>query len=565
MPASNLSAARHLLTELGLTGLLEVIDDSTETARFLLAMDKQSALARKYILEGEPAKFPKIAWFRRTKDGTLRTVLMHGTRILFDGNSFIVNGGLTELLSAYRLIRNHAATGGWDDYLWLQSGSKRTTPSSVTTEPAPEPTLAIPEKKSPPPPMLRNPKDRDRPRPVVTEPLEDLSYPDEYYPGELDRVDQDFYNHGLHWLGHEVGFDDEPLVSRPLTPLLSGYHGSKLNLLQYLAYHIPRFSRFVEPFAGSGVLSLNLAQLDFDMSHPREYLMSDANPDITNLHHCAQNPSLRCDLMDYARTLFANSASSFEEQFAAVEKPTDKKELRKVRNAILGSIYNPIRAEYNKVRIPWTQVRTDDPRLAATFLFLHTNAFKSTLRYNKSGGVNSAPEDFTGFPESAFADFLSVCADFEFRHCETFRDLLTDDILDRGDVLSGDVVYCDPPYAADDGNEASKRQYGGKEFTRRDQEDLAELARHHSRRGATVIISNNDNDFTRNLYADADRLTVGLNVKSSLKTAGKGKAPKSKIDKPRRELIAVWLSPSRRKNTLIKGVLDLSDTSEESC
>ena len=529
------------LTEIGLIpGLLEIIDDSTETARFLLALDKQSFLVRRYLAEGEPSKFPKFAWFRRTKDGTLRTVLMHGTRILFEGRAFYVKGDLPELLSAYRLIRNHAASQALDDYLWFQAGSKRTTPS-VAVPPAPEPT---PAPKATPMRMRTPPRER-QPTPVQDGPPDEIDFG--YYPGELDQVDYEFYLQILWTLGRTAKRGKTKLY-KPLRPLLAGYRGSKMKALARLAENIPPFRRLVEPFAGSGALSLSIGHLALhlpritrtmddsgDTAPPMEFILSDSNPDIVNLYRCTQHAQYRDEVKQHARQLFDDSLRLFEERFTRAEKPTNHKELNEFRKSVRRSIFNPIKAAFKERKIPWLGSGTDDPWLAAAYLYLYTHCHGSFVRYDEVGGITSQPEDFTVFPERSFDEYLSVCDKFQFRHCDSFRDLITDDILDLGDVVYGDVVFCDPPYANGEGNEATPKQFG-KPFSRRDQEDLAALAEYHSARGATVIITNNDNQFTQDLYRSADRMTIGIGI---------GK---------RTELIAVWLSPQRRESTLVKGV-----------
>jgi DNA adenine methylase len=64
----------------------------------------------------------------------------------------------------------------------------------------------------------------------------------------------------------------------------------------------------------------------------------------------------------------------------------------------------------------------------------------------------------------------------------------------------GDVVYCDPPYADTTSGTSSFVGYTSTGFTTNDQIDLATLARDACARGATVILSNHDTNWVRDLY-----------------------------------------------------------------
>jgi len=96
---------------------------------------------------------------------------------------------------------------------------------------------------------------------------------------------------------------------------------------------------------------------------------------------------------------------------------------------------------------------------------------------------------------------------------------------------AGDIVYCDPPYVPLSPT-ASFTSYAAGGFSKQDQRDLHSLAVAASKRGATVVLSNHDTPFTRDLYTDASRLEA-LMVSRTISCNGENRS-KAK------ELLAVF-------------------------
>ena len=97
----------------------------------------------------------------------------------------------------------------------------------------------------------------------------------------------------------------------------------------------------------------------------------------------------------------------------------------------------------------------------------------------------------------------------------------------------GDIIYCDPPYAPiSQGNVFTT--YTGVAFKAKDQIALAECATDAAKRDITVVISNHDTDFTRNLY-HRSKIT-SFPVRRSISCKGDARASVQ-------ELLAVFGAP----------------------
>lgn len=237
-----------------------------------------------------------------------------------------------------------------------------------------------------------------------------------------------------------------------------------------------RFHRLVEPFTGSAAFSLKAA------SRVDGLLLADANADLIALHRRVVNAPR--PLIEEARKLFTP------------ENNTD-------------AAYRALRAEFNGSR--------DLNRRAALFLYLNKHAFNGLCRYNSKGGFNvpfgkmKAPK----VPEDAILSFSERLAGASFPVAD-FRAVMAE-------ASHGDLLYCDPPYAplTETANFAG---YAAGGFNEQDQRDLARLAFEACDRGATVLISNHDTPFTREIYDGARIVPIEVQRNVSASGASRGKA-----------------------------------------
>ncbi|MDL2279857.1 Dam family site-specific DNA-(adenine-N6)-methyltransferase [Desulfovibrio sp. OttesenSCG-928-G11] len=231
--------------------------------------------------------------------------------------------------------------------------------------------------------------------------------------------------------------------------------GGKYRILGKILQELPGASRFVEPFAGSCAVYLNVAAT--------RALVCDANADLISLYRHIQREGEKFIL--YCQSFFAPENNAKER-------------------------YLELRRDFNACR--------NQRRRAALLLYLNRHSFNGLVRYNAKGAFNVPFGKYKApyFPMKELRDFYLKTQEVETRFvCCDFRSVFAE-------LEKGDVVYCDPPYVPLSAT-ASFTAYAGNEFSLQDQQDLARLAEAAQRKGISVILSNHDTDITRNLYVIA--------------------------------------------------------------
>jgi len=230
--------------------------------------------------------------------------------------------------------------------------------------------------------------------------------------------------------------------------------GSKTRLIVSIRPYLAAGDyRYVEPFVGSGAVFLNA-----DYS---ESLLCDSNADLINLYSV-----LKAKKTDFVKAC---------------------KELFTAENNKEGRYYL-FRDEFNN--------SSPGKRRASLFVYLNRHCYNGLCRYNSRGEFNTPFGRYTKpyFPEDEMFVFAERLQTAELSW-QDFRKTL-------GEVGTGDVVYCDPPYVPLS-TTASFTSYATGGFSVADQEELAELAREAAQKGALILISNHDTSLTRKLYRGA--------------------------------------------------------------
>lgn len=241
--------------------------------------------------------------------------------------------------------------------------------------------------------------------------------------------------------------------------------GGKFKLVDDIARHLPKGERLVEPFVGAGSVFLNT---DYE-----RYLLCDINQDLINLYEIVKKQPE--EYIAAAKALF-------------VPEKNEK------------TAYYAIRAEFNQ---------TDDPFIRSVyFLYMNRHGFNGLCRYNRKGGFNVPFGSYKKpyFPEKEIRAFSAKAQKAEFL-CIGYEQAIK---MTR----SGDVVYCDPPYAPLS-TTASFTTYVGAGFSLDDQAILARESRHRAlEKGIPVLISNHDIPLTRELYRGAklEQISVQRNI-----------------------------------------------------
>jgi DNA adenine methylase len=230
---------------------------------------------------------------------------------------------------------------------------------------------------------------------------------------------------------------------------------------------------FMEPFFGSGVISLNV--------NAESITLSDSNNKLVRTHNAC--------IMDPERVI---SACKIFWSFGV-------------------DSYYKIREDFNN-KYDGFDIYTQ----AGMFIYLNKHCFNGLYRENKSGKFNtpvdkdakiSIPED--NIREFAKLNSVVLCKDFEYMFMNEFYD----------------VVYVDPPYPSDSISN-SEIKYTKDGFTKEDHIRLHECCSKAAKAGARVVVSYCDIKFIRELYSDADEiieLTASRSISSKAGTRGKAK------------------------------------------
>jgi DNA adenine methylase len=265
--------------------------------------------------------------------------------------------------------------------------------------------------------------------------------------------------------------------------------GGKSKLLPFLFKNFPKkFDRFVEPFFGGGTVGLNV---DCD-----NCIVNDINPDLIAAWVCLQQNNF---FIEDCKKLFV---------------PENKN-----REA-----YDALRAEFNTT--------TDWYTKATLFLYLNRHGYNGLCRYNSKGIYNVPVGDGADkdkdvfFPQKEMEECKARIQNFKILNTD-FRSVF--EIVEKGDL-----VYCDPPFFPMS-DTASFSKYAQGDFSFVDQFELAQCAVEAARKGATVIISNHCNWYSRQMYEDM--FFAKIKTVDSARTISSD----TKNRKSVKELIAIFL------------------------
>ena len=254
--------------------------------------------------------------------------------------------------------------------------------------------------------------------------------------------------------------------------------GNKYQVLAHLLPHIPnQGARFIEPFAGSGSVFLNLK---LSTSHQfQDYHVNDSNPDLVGLYNAVKTDPAgfitRCNLL-----------------FNGDPK--------------LGIPNGNLRAQYEHLRDVFNKKKTDavltSQKITRSELFVYLNrhCFNGLCRYNSKGEFNvpfgryKAPQvpadDVHVFGKASTSNVHYTVGDYET-------------LLAALKPGKGDVIYLDPPYVPLSATAGFTDYSNDGGFPMSKQKALATAAENAAKKGAIVIVSNHDTPTSRDLYKNA--------------------------------------------------------------
>lgn len=262
----------------------------------------------------------------------------------------------------------------------------------------------------------------------------------------------------------------------PKKPFLK-WAGGKFRLVGKILNELPKGKRFIEPFAGSATIYLNITM--------PEAVICDINSDLISLYTILQQEGKT--FIDYAQQFF-------------IEKNNEEER------------YYELRENFNESSEPYLK--------AALFLYLNRHCFNGLVRYNVHGKFNVPFGSYSNpyFPLNEMLNFFKKTKKVKTLFAvKDFRQVFEN-------LQSGDVVYCDPPYMPLS-HTASFTEYAGKVFTESNQKELSALALQAWERGIPVILSNHDTEYMRTLYSGARIKRFNVQRFISSKAFGRTKAP----------------------------------------
>ena len=281
--------------------------------------------------------------------------------------------------------------------------------------------------------------------------------------------------------------------------------GNKYQVLPEIWKVLPdKGNRFIEPFAGSGSVFLNVT-LDPQKMYG-SYVIGDSNPDLMELYKLVKTDGAA--FIKRCRIIFNGDGKT-------IPSGNDRTQYEHLRDVFNGKKIDSVLTALNIGR-------------SELFVYLNRHCFNGLCRYNSKGGFNVPFGRYKGpnVPEDDILLFNKQIQNVAFNS----SDYTT--LLATLKPTAGDVVYLDPPYVPLSAT-ASFTDYsndGG--FPMSKQKELAKLAEQYAGAGAVVLISNHDTLVSRELYKNASAIHA-FGVTRFISAAGKSrnKAP---------ELIAVF-------------------------
>ncbi len=269
-----------------------------------------------------------------------------------------------------------------------------------------------------------------------------------------------------------------------IRPLLK-WAGGKRQLIAALERHYPsEFSRYVEPFVGSGAVFFDL--FGRGLLKKRTVRLADVNADLIGCYRALRDhtEAVICELSILEREHRASGDACYY----------DVRDQR----------FNPARAAAPGRGL----AATYPPALAAMFIFLNRTGFNGLFRLNSKGAFN-VPAGRYVLPRICDADHLRRVADvlrapgvtIDFAPFETTL----------ANVGAGDFVYCDPPYAPLSPT-ASFASYTAGGFSPFDQRRLQEAVIAACARGAHVVLSNSSAQEIVRIYGAPEAARAGLRM-----------------------------------------------------
>jgi DNA adenine methylase len=272
--------------------------------------------------------------------------------------------------------------------------------------------------------------------------------------------------------------------STPVRPILK-WAGGKRQLLPALRpFYPPAFSRYLEPFVGSGAVFLDL--YNRGLLAGREVRLSDINADLIGCYRAVR------DTVD--------AVIGELQQLEAGHLSRGSEHFYEVRN----ERFNPVRRTVHAADRPAERYT---PALAAMLIYLNRTGYNGLFRVNSHGAFNVPAGRYGSLRICDPANLRGLAAALQGPTVSLEVREFPEALAEAG---RGDFVYLDPPYAPVS-RTASFTSYTAGGFGPMHQEALQRAVIALAGRGAYVLLSNSVAPDVSTLYDDnAEARGAGL-------------------------------------------------------
>ena len=271
-----------------------------------------------------------------------------------------------------------------------------------------------------------------------------------------------------------------PAASVPSGRPLLKWAGGKRQLLPTLrAFYPVSFTRYIEPFFGSGAVFFDLHAAG-RLEGKQAWLVDD-NADLIG---CYGMLMWRTDEVIAALRRLANEHDARGPEFYY--------EVRDAR-------FNPMRAEASG---------TYTPVMAAMLIYLNRTGFNGLFRLNKAGAFNVPAGRYVNPRILDEAHLRQVAAALRTRGVTLVHGSFDGALRE---ARKGDFIYCDPPYAPLS-RTACFANYTAGGFTLDDQARLQRALIEAAGRGAHVVLSNSSAPEIERLYSTREARLAHLRI-----------------------------------------------------
>ena len=264
--------------------------------------------------------------------------------------------------------------------------------------------------------------------------------------------------------------------SYPIRPLLK-WAGGKRQLLPHLRrFYPPDFTRYIEPFFGSGAVFFDLHSAG--RLRDRAAVLIDSNADLVGCYEAVRDTP-EAVALELDRLADAHRRDGRAQYYAVRDEQ-----------------FNPLRDRLRRAdgHIAYT------PALAAMLIYLNRTGFNGLFRLNASGAFN-VPVGRYERPKIVDREKLTGVAGALSRPGVALTWGSFESALEV--AASGDFVYVDPPYAPLT-RTANFTSYTAPRFDHAAQVRLQEVVVALARRGCRVLLSNSTADEIAALYERND-------------------------------------------------------------